>query len=491
MDPNPYLAAAFEAIEGTDLNGADPEVPSNLVTSLSFITSRIISEKKPEACYGEDLIQAAASAVSRDFQESLRRLKAAYGKEFNSVHWSKDVRDARNAMAVALPSKLIQTENGAARPILANALIQLRGSELRVAFDSFATQVVIQGRSPWGSEGKWRDADDSRATDYLQHRGVYVSTPIANEAVSMLAHENTIHPVRDWLADSKWDGEPRLDNWMEIYLGATPTPYLTSVSAKWMISAVARVMRPGCKADYMIVLEGPQRQGKSRALRGLTNGHLDGDTGVQWFRDSPPEIDKDDIGLYMQGVWVIEIAELEAVRGKQWTKVKSFVSSQVDTFRRKFGRNIQDYPRQCVFAGSTNEDHWGGDPTGLTRFWPVHGSKIDVDGILRVRDQLWAEARFRYDEGETWWLDATTEELARAEQAERQPDDAWTERVSKAVGLMLVSDVSISEVLDKMGLAIERQGHGEAMRTARSLHALGWERYRPARSGARVWRYRL
>lgn len=482
QDSNPYLEAALEAVA--------PPVDSNVTSSLTFILTRVIDSKKPENCYEADLIRAAAAAPDREFREGVRKLKAAFNKEFNSTHWQADVRDAKAQLATALPTTLLCTENGGARPILANALIQIRNSKIKVAYDSFSASVVIQGKTPWDTEGKWKDIDDSRAADYLQHHSVFVNSAIANEAVFTVAHEHVIHPVKDWLVENQWDGEPRLDAWMINYLGAVDSLYTRAIAAKWMISAVSRVMRPGCKADYMIVLEGPQRQGKSRALRAITNGHLDSDTGVQWFRDSPPAIDHDDIGLYLQGVWIIEIAELEGIRGREWTKVKSFISRQVETFRRKFGRNMQEYPRQCIFAGSTNEDHWGGDPTGLTRFWPVHGSVIDVDGLLRVRDQLWAEARSRYDEGETWWLDSETEALARDEQAERQPDDAWAGRVGRAVELMLIDDVSIAEVLDKMGIAIDRQDQLASNRVARALNSMGWIRFRPRTAGARVWRYR-
>lgn len=486
-ESNPFFSAALT--EATD----------NVVGSLEFILARVLRANDPQECYAKDLIQACGAARGEEVRDASRRLKTVYGKDLNLNQWNADVRDARAKLLTALPSNLITNDKGTPKAILANAIIQMRG-KVDLAWDDFSNKAVHRSCPAWqrsqdteecAADAPWRDYDDVAAANHLQHSGVTVTSAVANEAGFYLAHENHIHPVRDWLVSLAWDGTPRLDSWVSDYMGVESSVYLQAIGAKWVISAVARIVRPGCKADYMIVLEGPQRQGKSRALRALTNGHLDGDKGVQWFRDALPDIEKDDIGLYMQGVWIIEVAELEAIRGKQWTKVKSFISSQSDTFRRKYGRNMQDYPRQCVFAGSTNEHHWGGDPTGLTRFWPIRVSeRIDVDGILRVRDQLWAEARYRYDEGETWWLDEVTEATAKTHQAERAPDDSWTERVARVLEQWPGDDISVMEVLDRIGLSLERQGQAESTRAARALTALGWERFRPRVDGARVWRYR-
>jgi predicted P-loop ATPase len=273
------------------------------------------------------------------------------------------------------------------------------------------------------------------------------------------------------------------------YFGADDTPLHRRISEAWAISCVARIMRPGCQAKYMLVLESPQDESKSKALRALTNGHLHGDEGIQWFRDSLPDIDKSDIGLYMQGVWIIEVAELSAIRGKAWERTKAFISSQVDTFRVPYGRNMQDYPRQCVFAATTNEQQWGGDQTGLARFWPIRTGHIDVPGILRDRDQLWAEARTLYDEGRPWWLDTETEKLAREAQQERMPEDSVAEHVAASVDSLLANslgdDVSVSEILTHLKWS-EKDGPA----VGRALTRLGYESYRPRDGATRIRRYR-
>ncbi len=474
---NEYQAVAIAAVTPVD----------NVTPALEFALTQALTAADPARCYDPQLIRCAAVASLTEQESALTRLRTKYGKECNKTIWRRLVREARQQLTVPAPSALILSDNGSPKAILANAIIQLKASGIDLAYDTFASRITIQKPSPWGTEGPWSDRDDLEAANYLQHRKVLVSSATTHEAANLLAYQQPFHPVRDWLCRLKWDGSPRLDTWMCKYLGAVARDerYLTGISNAWPISAVARIIRPGCFAKHLIVLEGKQSIGKSRALRALTNGHMEGEGGVQWFRDSLPDIDSDDIGLYMQGVWVIEIAELEAIRGKMWTRVKAFISTQSDPFRRKFGRNMAEYPRQCIFAGSTNEEHWGGDTTGLTRFWPVAATKIDVDGILRVREQLFAEARFKFDEGASVFLDQETEALAAVEQQDRAPDDAWVELI--ATKLALQTETSMTELLEKLG---EKKDSGNSRRAAQILSYLGWSRFRSSTAEGRHWVYR-
>ena len=475
MDPqNPFLDAAI----GASQPSSDPA--SNVTGTLTFLLTKALTSRDSSQLYSPELIRAVAAASGTEQREAQRKLKEAFKKDMNVPQWWQDVKEARAALAVALPTEL-QTKGGVARPNLANAIMVLR-QNCELSFDDFACKVLIDKPSPWGPARVWNDDDDIAFLNYMQHRDVNVgSSQVANDAARFVAKEKAFHPVRDWLAGLKWDGTYRLDTWMTRLLGVQEADitYLHKVSSAWMISAVARIFRPGCQAKYMIVLEGIQDAGKSKALRALTNGHCDGDRGVQWFRDQMPDVDHPEIGLYMQGVWIYEVGELSAIRGKRWERVKDFISSPIDYFRRKYGRNLQEYPRQCIFAGSTNDERWGGDPSGLIRFWPAYVTKVNVDAILREREQLWAEATFRFMEGESWWLDDSTRDLAIAEQAKRQPDDAWTERVELATRLMDMC--SVSEVMDKLNISIEKQDQ-HAARVSRALISLGWTREKVGRA---------
>jgi predicted P-loop ATPase len=468
MDPNPFLDAAVHAASGAGTSG-------NVTGTLTFLLTRLLTTKDAAQLYAPELMRAVAAAPGPEQRDVQRKLKAAFGRDMNSQQWWADVKEAGATLATALPSHLQTSQNGTVKPNLANAIVIVR-QELKLGYDQFANRVMLLEPTQWGPARAWCDHDDIGLVNYLQQQGVNLSaTQTANDAALYVARESSFHPVRDWLTGLKWDGTYRLDSWMARHLGVNDAQinYLRKISSAWCISAVARILNPGCQSKNLIVLEGPQDVGKSKALRALTNGHLSADSGIQWFRDQLPDIDHAEIGSYMQGVWIYEIGELAAIRGKRWERVKDFISSQADIFRRKYGRNLETYPRQCLFAGSTNETRWGGDPTGLVRFWPAYVNRVDVDGILRERDQIWAEAVFRYQDGEDWWGDESFKELARVEQEKRQPDDAWTEKVQRACSLK--TDVSVLEIMEGLNIPLERQDQ-VAHRITRALSVLGWKR---------------
>jgi putative DNA primase/helicase len=169
------------------------------------------------------------------------------------------------------------------------------------------------------------------------------------------------------------------------------------VAARWLISAVARVFQPGAKADCCLILEGGQGIGKSSALRIL---------GDPWFTDEIADLGGKDASFQTQGVWIVEIAELDSMNRSEVSRIKSFMSRNVGRFRPPYGRRIVESPRQCVFAGSVNHNVYLRDETGGRRFWPVECRSIDLAGLKRDRDQPWAEAVFKYQAGSPWWLES-------------------------------------------------------------------------------------
>ncbi len=469
----------------------------NLATGLEFLISAAIAAKDPAKLYLDTnpaLVRTLATARGSEARAAIASLKTFFGKDFSTSRLQADIKEVKAELSVVaqngLGGKLITNEQGVAKPLLANAITYLSEKLPNLAFDSFSSTILNKTPSPWRSQGSWRDSDDSEAANYLQHAGIAVQSAIAHEAAATVANRRAFHPVRDWLTSLKWDGSHRACNLARYYFGSEgDNNYLSDVSEAWLTSAVARIMRPGCMAKYMIVLEGEQDQAKSKALRALVNGHLDGDKGVQWFADRMPAINHDDLGLYMQGVWVIEIAELGAIRGKQWEDVKAFLSSPTDRFRRKFGRNMQDYPRQCVFAGTTNEYQWGGDQTGLVRFWPMKVGTFKVEQLLKDREQIWAEAVHLFKSGHDWHLSPAQEPAARAAQEERMPDDVWAERVERAAAEMAIlgPDFSMLDIMQKLGLL--DKGHSNQVHVARALLKLRYYPYRPAKNGSRARRY--
>ena len=234
-------------------------------------------------------------------------------------------------------------------------------------------------------------------------------------------------------------GTHRLQSRLPDYLGVDPSPYAAAVGSRWMISAVARVFEPGCKAGCCLILEGEQGIRKSTALRVLAQ---------PWFTDEIADLGSKDAALQTRGVWVIEIAEIDSLSRSDVGKIKAFMSRMADRFRPPYGKRPIDSPRQCVFAGSVNHGTYLRDETGGRRFWPVHckAPAIDVDALADARDQLWAEAAHLYFDGKPWRLDSVPlNREAADEQADRYEGDPWDELILAWAGLR--ESVSVAEVL--------------------------------------------
>lgn len=189
-----------------------------------------------------------------------------------------------------------------------------------------------------------------------------------------------------------------------------------------LVSAVARAFEPGCKVDTMLVLEGKQGVGKTRFTRELF--------GADWYAEATASPGDKDFFQVLQGRWVMEIGEMESFTKAEVGKIKQAVTAQQDTFRASYGRFVKTYPRQCVFVGTTNENQYLRDPTGARRFLPIRVNTIDVDRIIRERDQLWAEAVHLYREGFDYW---TLPADAAREQERRYQADTWEETITDCV----------------------------------------------------------
>jgi putative DNA primase/helicase len=198
-----------------------------------------------------------------------------------------------------------------------------------------------------------------------------------------------------------------------------------------LISVVARICRPGCKVDNLIILEGPQGKQKSEALRTL-------DIRDAWFTDRLSHVASKDAALEIAGVLIAEIAEMDALARASASATKSFLSRRRDRFRPPYGRHMISLPRQVVFAGTVNSPVGGylKDPTGARRFWPVAcRGMVDRDGLEKARDQLWAEAVHHFKAGESWWLETPElEAFAAAEQAARFVADVWEQPIREWLG---------------------------------------------------------
>lgn len=326
---------------------------------------------------------------------------------------------------------LVRGGNGAILAVPANAYLMLvHRPEWRevLAFDEFAQRPVKRMPPPYerGVAGDWDEMDDSFTALWLATRAglARISSAAAAEAAEMAARAAPFDPVRGHLESLTHDGTSRVDHWLVDYFGVPASEYARLVGRFWLIGMVSRAFDPGCKFDYMPILEGPQGRGKSTALEILAH---------PWFGNTDFVMGDKDSMAVMQGKWVYEIAELDSFSKADTTRVKSFVSRQVDEFRPAYGRRVLRLPRRVVLVGTTNQFEYFKDSTGNRRFWPIQcREQINLDGLRAARDQLLAEAVQLHRAGERCY--PTREEQERyitPEQERREIHDAWEEGIHR------------------------------------------------------------
>jgi predicted P-loop ATPase len=396
----------------------------------------------------------------------------------------------------------IRNGEGKPRPLLANVVTALRTfPEWHgvLAYNEFSHEIVTRAQCPSDEtkpiDSTWTDADDVKLTDWMHRHYIFAGRSVVADAVLAVASVNRFHPIRDYFGSLTWDNTPRIDCWLVDYLGIADTPYTRAIGARWLISVVARIFRPGCQADHSLMLEGPQGQLKSTALRTIA--------GDEHFTDNLSDLQSKDSKLELRGKLIIECSDMHRLRRAEAEQVKSFLTRRADHYRPPYGRYAQDFPRQCIFALTTNENAPLSDPTGNRRFWPVKCGHIDIDALVCDRDQLWAEAVAKYNAGAKWWLD--TSELvgaATAEQAARYEHGVWDSAImdwlekptqsynGSAFGEKFRSTpdrVTIPDILTHcIGNSIDKYTQQDQNTVARCLTNLGWRR---RYSGARDDRF--
>ena len=288
----------------------------------------------------------------------------------------------------------------------------------KVRRDAFRSRDCVCGPLPWrtGTEKDpfWNNSDDNGLIDYVSRCYKLTGKQALLDANDLAMSQRTFHPVREWLESLEWDGVERLDTMLVDYLGAQDNPLTRAMTRKHFTAAVARVMRPGCKYDYILTLIGPQGIGKSTLVKIM---------GGDWFDDSLTSIEGKEGMEQIRGKWLIEFGELTNYKKSTSEAYKAFISKQEDSYRPAYGRKTEIYPRQCVFFATTNEPNFLKGDTGNRRFWTV---ECDVDIITRdvweelpdEREQIWAEAVHRYQQGEKLYLPRELEKDAQRRQEE-------------------------------------------------------------------------
>lgn len=369
------------------------------------------------------------------------------------------------------------TEKGVVQDTMYNVSIILQHAPAfkgRLHINDFAGRLIVDGDLPWQRNGRidWSDDDTLELTAWLQASEMRrVRKDTVSEGVRHAALQALKDPVREYLEHQTWDGQERLDAWLTTYLGVKRTEYVRAIGPKVLIAAVARIMKPGCKVDTVLVLEGRQGVGKSTAIAALF--------GEEYVTDSLAGVDGREPAMQLRGKWAVELAELSQLRRAKIETIKAFVSRQVDNYRLPFAREAEDIPRRCVFLATTNETNYLKDATGNRRFWPVWCEEIDLGGIKRDRDQLWAEAVARYQKGERWHLEGEEIGLAMHEQSGRYEEDVWATKIDwflvnkTSAGIHGVR-VTITEIADNLEVPTHQQSPVLKKRISDHLKRRGW-----------------
>jgi len=400
--------------------------------------------------------------------------------------------------AAGWQASLLRDDRRQVLPNLANAAHGLRHAPELVgllAFDEMMVLPMLRRPVPASRAAAHvdprplKDDDVSSATEWLQSNGLpRIGRETVQQAVDLVARENGFHPIRNYLDALRWDGTPRLATWLIYYLAAAPpagdarakpSPYLAEIGKMFFVALVARIFRPGCKSDYMLLLDGPQGGRKSTACAVIAG---------RWFSDSLPDLATGDLvrlSQHLRGKWLIEIPEMSAFSRAEAAALKAFITRTEERYTPKYGRQEVIEPRACVFIGTTNEAAYLRDSTGNRRFWPVSVERCDTDALHHDRDQLFAEAVQLFRAGAKWWPDAEFErEHIQPEQEGRFVADEWESMIAAAVAGR--ERVTVGEVGEALHIGRDKLGTTEQRRIAAALTRLQWE-MRRGTGGARWW----
>ena len=297
-----------------------------------------------------------------------------------------------------------------------------------------------------------------------------------------LAREHSYHPVLDYFdALPAWDGVPRAETWLVDLAGAQDTPFVRAISRMFLVAAVRRIRRPGCKFDEMLILETPdQGKFKSKALRALA-------VRDEWFSDEfELDADRRELMETTGGIWIIEAGELKGLGNKDHNKLKAYLSRQEDRARLAYDRKVHRVKRQFVVFGTTNEEHYLSDPTGNRRYLPVRVREFDVPRLIAARDQLWAEAAaldLAHPEDEYIRLDPSLYKVAAAEQEKRRAQDSIHVELADALA-DVTGHLRVQDVYKIVGFGGDkRPSKAQEQSICAAMRVLGWENLGQLRLG--------
>lgn len=360
----------------------------------------------------------------------------------------------------------------------------------KIKYNTLSYSPFVFGTLPWSGNDnyrEWNNTDDSNLKCYVEAEYGLKSLEKIMEALNIVTNENKFNPVVDYLEQMEWDGEKHIEHLLSDYLGVEKDKYSIETLKLFMLGAISRAYHPGCKFDYMPVLVGEQGVGKSTFFKILAGND-------DWYNDNFNTVDGDKATEKLRGMWIVELAELLAVKKVQAVEsIKAFITSSMDTYRPPYGRRTEQRPRVCVFAGTTNSTHFLTDRTGNRRYLPLmvrrsHVKKSMFENKEEVTldfRQAWAEALHLYKTEKV--------KLILPEDLNKKVEEIQTSFVEEDVRVGIIQewldtikeDHVCAAMIYEMALGCEHQKPDK--RTSNEIHDImqhsveGWE---PAQTGS-------
>lgn len=416
-----------------------------LVNAFDLVRLHRFGERDDEAQPGTPTNRMPSYLAMRELAVADADVAALMGQE----RYAEAVRDFEgveptneDAPANWMSKLAVSTQTGLPKATIDNVWIILEHDPLlkgRFALNRFAGRGEVLGALPWDQRAQrrlWDDNDNEGMYWYMERYHHITGNGKIDGALSLHSTAHAFNEIQDYLSGLHWDGAPRLDTLFIDYLGAADTPYTRAVTRKSFTAAVTRAMVPGAKYDNMVILAGPQGIGKSTLLDTMSKG---------WFSDSIRTFEGKEASELLQGVWLVEISELDAFRKTDVARIKQFLSLRTDRFRAAYGRHVKELPRCCVFFGTTNTKDFLQDRTGNRRFWPVDVGAAPITKSVWADlpgevDQLWAEAVARWQAGEELRLTGELEDVAKAVQEAHRETSAREGIILDFIGRQVPED---------------------------------------------------
>ena len=329
--------------------------------------------------------------------------------------------------------------------------------------DTFHKRIFTTWKT--GEKREWRDVDTLDLTNFLQENlgMTKLSDDVVFKSICLYADQHRRNEPKDWMESLVWDKTSRISSFFSDCMGARDSAYTKAAATNFWIGMVARIYRPGCQLDNMVILEGSQGIGKTKALRTICG---------DWYATATESIQNKDFFMALSGKMIVEIAELDAFGKADITRIKQVISTPVDRYRSSYARTSEDNPRMSIFVGTTNEDCYLKDNTGARRFWPVRCGNLDLERISRDREQMFAEAVTRFKAGETWYEMPVRE--TKDEQETRRQSDEWENMLNEY--LLGRDEVTMTEIGSFLELGRGNLSMAEQHRIGKCLKVCGWER---------------